>query len=326
ERDAADIAISLSLAEEYASKHGAAFLFFVAPNKNTIYPQFMPDRYSPADSDDNCDLLYAALTQRGVSCLDLRPVFCNTEDTIYHRLDSHWNNTGAVIAEREILTSLGIDGVDRTAEEFEIRNDFSADLYEMAFPSGKISDEQRYYNLAPITENGTSEDIVYETSSDSAPGSLVMFRDSFGNALAPFLARDFGSAVFSRSVPYDATEIVEAQASALVIELAERNIINLKNRAIIFPAPVRDIDLPEKTFETEFTVSVAESDGLICITGNISLARDSGTPIYAIADGTVYEASPVGNGENAFTLYLENTPSDISLVLTIGGEKYIVHQ
>ena len=36
------------------------------------------------------------------------------------------------------------------------------------------------------------------TKADGKSGSLVMYRDSFGNALLPFIAEAFGDAYFSR--------------------------------------------------------------------------------------------------------------------------------
>ena len=46
--------------QEYAASRGAQLLFVCAPNKNTVYPEFMPARYVRSTSERNLDRLLAS--------------------------------------------------------------------------------------------------------------------------------------------------------------------------------------------------------------------------------------------------------------------------
>ncbi len=67
--------------------------------------------------------------------------------------------------------------------------------------------------------------MIISTANDGGNKSVLMFRDSFGNALYPFAANDFEQARFSRALPYDLTDI--GAYDLVVIEIVERNIGNL---------------------------------------------------------------------------------------------------
>ena len=322
-RQAANIAISLSLAREYAEKSGADFLVAVAPNKNTVVPEHMPGRYGLSGSGGALELLYDALEEYGVSYVDLRDAL-TAED--YHRLDSHWNNRGAAKAAKAVMDALGRPGADWSGTSYEERRDFSGDLYGMLYPLGTERDLQQYYELPAFSESGTPEDIRYETENSDGSGSLLMYRDSFGNALSPFLAAEFESARFSRSVVYDLTSVAKDGRDAVIVEIAQRNSGSLAGREIVIESPARDMAVPTETREIGFTVSKTAKGSLTAVTGFFDPAWcDEGARIFALMGGTVYEALPVG--EDSFALYLpEGAADSIRLILTSGGEWFITEE
>ena len=325
ERQAENLAVRLRLAEEYAESCGADFLFVPAPNKNTVFPGYMPGRIAPG-SGGAMDLLLGALAAEGVSALDLRETLHDAGDS-YHRLDSHWNNRGAAAAELAVMTALGRDGTDWSGAAYEERRDFSGDLYGMLYPLGTERDLQQYYELPAFTASGTAEDIRYETENPGGSGSLLMYRDSFGNALSPFLAAEFENARFSRSVVYDLTSLREDGRDAVILEIAQRNLRSLATREIVFPSPLRDTAIPTETREIGFDASAEQSGSLLAVKGSFDPACcDGGTRIYALAGGAVYEACPTD--EASFALYLpgDAAPGSIRLILTSGGERFITEE
>ena len=52
-----------------------------------------------------------------------------------------------------------------------------------------------------------------------------MFRDSFGNALYPFMAEDFREATITRQMPYPLAQV--QAGDTVVVEIVERNLANL---------------------------------------------------------------------------------------------------
>ena len=64
--------------------------------------------------------------------------------------------------------------------------------------------------------------MIITTENQSGVGKVILFRDSFGNALHEFFANDFSEAVISRAFPYDVSDI--EGADLVVVEIVERNI------------------------------------------------------------------------------------------------------
>ena len=112
------------------------FLFTVAPNKNTLYPENMPGYYSKKESEErNLEKLTSMISESSLKYCDLLNVLSQSEEVLYHKQDSHWNNKGALIAYNSILSSIekshdDYDGVDAVRKK-----NFYGDLSKMLYPS-----------------------------------------------------------------------------------------------------------------------------------------------------------------------------------------------
>ena len=326
EREIRSAARCLALVQEYAQAQNASFLFTVAPNKNTLYPEYMPDRYLRSDTPGNAERLYDALRQEGVQYVDLKAAFRAEDRTLYQRLDSHWSNLGAALAHDAILDALGKNAARLYApEQFIAAQDHEPDLYPMLYPAGTEKDVQLYPEWAwhfsydkPIR---SVEDHIIRTICENASGTLLMFRDSFGNMLYPFMAESYGAACFSRAMPYELSLLETEHADTLVIEIVERNIGWLTQRAPILPAPTREISLPEVCDPTvRFTCAFTQTDsGMLCCYGNLDCTPDTDSPIWLVCGGTVYEASPAGEGDFPFTAFLPKQPASLQIMFLRNG-------
>ena len=65
------------------------------------------------------------------------------------------------------------------------------------------------------------------TTRGGGEGKLLMFRDSFANAMIPFFASSSLEARFERAVPYRIDLLDTYSADCVIIEIAERNIRTL---------------------------------------------------------------------------------------------------
>ena len=113
----------------------------------------------------------------------------------------------------------------------------------MLDPAGSEPEERlRYFEPSweYLTETVSPEENYIRTACASGEGKLLMYRDSFGNSLLPYLAEHFGEAVFSRVVPYTMTELVSPGADVLIVEKVERHLPTLAEIAPVMSAPVRD--------------------------------------------------------------------------------------
>ena len=309
---------NLALLQEFCAQQGTSFLFVCAPNKNTIYPEYMPGQYRKTEQVSDLDRLEQALTQQGVSFCDLRKALSGRESLTYYRTDSHWNGYGSALACDAILAALGRES-SLAGEPFTLQP-HTGDLYQMLYPaSGK---QEQGLSLARAREFqyvGTvrgADDQLIRTQSDGS-GALLAFRDSFGNALHADLAEAFQTAVFSRAMPYDLSLMQDARPNAVLVELVERNLRWLASRPPLLPAPEREA--PEAQPGNQ-TVSVRQStssyDGLLVYTGTFDgLTPDKDSPVYAVLDGVCYEACPTAEG---FQL-LATAGSELSLLVRTSG-------
>lgn len=308
DREIWSAAHSLALFQEACETQGATFLFTVAPNKNTLYGEYMPDRYPVADRETDLSRLTAALAEENVLYADLLTPLLDQEEILYRKQDSHWTQKGAALAGDTILVALNREESAYFAGPFEEAWQAKGDLYEMLFPAGEELDRDevcaRDFTFTYITPIRSAEDTQIRTACPKKTGSLVMFRDSFGNALYPFLAESFGAACFSRVTPYDITCIQQEQADTVVIELVQRNLDWLITRPAIFPAPERDLDRSgacPADLELTLTAEACGSlPGFLTVQGEWSgICPDTTSPLYLLWGDTVYELTPTG--ENRFS-------------------------
>lgn len=308
---------TLALLQEYAESRGGDFLFTAAPNKNTLYGEYMPTRTRLGGASD-LDRLETALDAMGVSYLDLREVFAQQSEPLYFRTDSHWNAKGAALAADAILAALGRQS-DFYAAAVPAGNTHRGDLYEMLYPAGKMLEAD--FAHAPgfsFTANTENPDRVTITTENAAgEGALLCYRDSFGRNLYPYLAESFAAAEFSRRNAYTAETLPDG--GALVIELVERNLRYLVEYDSLAPAPVREISLAD----------AAEGAGRALLTEAVGTAghtvfsgiwdgvtADDDSNVYILSDGTLYEAVPRPNG---FILSLpDGSPIDAVYAATDG--------
>lgn len=220
---------SLASMAEYAAQHGAEFLFVCAPSKAEIYPEMLPARFEAA-GESECDRLFAALSQRGVRYADLRPALAaaKEETLIYHRRDSHWNGRGAAAAFGGITSALGVSAPD--FGEFTRSSDFAGDLDRLLYPGEVRYDDDETQDMtgryAFMSAYSTPMDMTISSRS-AGEGALLIFRDSFANALIPYLASTFGEVRFERTNPYRLELLNSFRADTVIVEIASRNLRDL---------------------------------------------------------------------------------------------------
>lgn len=234
---------NLGIIQSYAESNGAQFLFTIAPNKNTLYPDNMPYYYSCEVSDiHNRDLLSNALKESDVNYLDLFSVFEEQDEVLYFERDSHWNNKGALLAYNEIMTAIGKSHDDYSSADVIRKKDFVGDLSNMLYPVGGEAEYNYYYGTEDkytyVTDTESVEDALIKTNNPDAAGSLYMYRDSFGNALLPFFASSYKDATFTKAFPMILQSDLETnRPDTFVMELVERNIDWLITRPPVLPSP-----------------------------------------------------------------------------------------
>lgn len=301
DRELFSAARNLSLISEYCQSQGAAFLFTVAPNKNSLYWSNMPDLTLPsARRPHDAKRLAEALAEQGVAYLDFFALFQDQEETLYFKTDSHWNGKGAALAADEINRALGRSSgyFDGPFTQSEVHK---GDLYDMLYPAGEGLETDQVYGGELSFEYDvpirSAENLTIMTHG-GGEGSLLMFRDSFGNNLYPYLADSFDAALFSRSMPYRLDLVSQREADCVVAELVERNLRYLIQNVPVMPAPARELPEDFTVYGSGVSFKVEPSEDL---------------PGYSLVTGPL-----VSEGQELPEAVL-NSPA---LVLTSGGNYY----
>jgi hypothetical protein len=225
---------------------GAGYILVVAPDKQSVNPDRMPEWHGPSRAR-RLDQFLSHLRDKGceVPVLDLRPALRVTtaKEQIYFRTDSHWNDRGAYVAATEIVGEvrarfprLGIGDLPVPRVEGVIPGRVG-DLIPM-LRSGATEGESTETlgpRLAGVTALDLPQDRLFfpplRTVNPKGGPTLVMMHDSFGEALRPFVGWAFGESVHVwnelRSYGVMRYDFVAKVRPALVIhEQVERILMN----------------------------------------------------------------------------------------------------
>ena len=246
---------TIALMQEYTESKGCSYIFTVAPNKNTLYPENMPDNYLAAEGDTNIEHLRDKLAEmrtpdgQEINYVDLQKTFLEQDHVMYHKWDTHWNNEGAALACDQLLGSVGKDHYDYSNEPYTIEKNHKGDIWEMLYPTWNKMDEnviyQKEHTYTYVNPVESVEDMYIATACEGKEGSVVMFRDSFGNALLPYVADEYGTGLFLKGMPLNVKQVELSGANTLIYEVVERNIPNIIAYLPVMDAPFRGEDISE---------------------------------------------------------------------------------
>ncbi|HEY6237236.1 MAG TPA: hypothetical protein VIW69_19190 [Candidatus Elarobacter sp.] len=227
----------------WCARHGARYVFLLAPNKSTIYSQELPPgmtRVTPTPADRLLPLLRA----RGIRTIDPREalIAASRKGEVYSKGDTHWNDAGAYVAYRATIAALhdarardtiapstirayaepadgdllGMSGVADFVRNHWVRYDFPRRAHAIAV-AADASDPAR----AAFARQTTILD-------DSTLPVAVVFGDSFSEQLAPFLAESFRRMTvlhhLTNAIHFDRRTVETEHPSIVIQELVERTI------------------------------------------------------------------------------------------------------
>lgn len=330
---------TLALQNDYLARLGIVSYFMVAPNKASIYGEYMPTYFKDIGERSNLDQLLSM--DLAMPFIDLRtPILAykaKTDLKLYHLKDSHWNNLGAAVGYEEMLKALGYPSLSLLSQTPTLSVDWKGDLTTMLYPSHVVYDQQYNYALPEefifTRAIRDFDDLEIESTNKSRSGNLMMFRDSFANALVPFLSDSFGRVNYSRVFPYDYRKVEKLDPDQVVIEIAERN-LNwlLQSTPILVVYPVKRLTKPSSDIISSYTVTQIEASGYSFLNvryDDQSLGKQI-TSVRIVCDVGEYDAFPIYQDadfeddkiEYGFSLYTQNKLdlNEIDVLVEIEGK------
>ncbi len=249
--------------DAWAKENGIKLYLVIAPNKSSVYPEYVPDSITAA-STTNADAVVQHLAQNSsVEVIDLRQPLINAKgeygDTLFYKYDTHWNNNGGFVGYSEIMRRVNEDVADAytlNKGDFNV-TDYETYMKDMAYYLGyysKYTDYGPVYTLksgmtATIGEkesdgfwgqfrfcarwkDGYSDAlkyITYENTYNEGAPSLYVYRDSFAVSLVHFLKDSFHNSVFDWSYDFNKQEILASGADVVIMEVVEKQLAEFTN-------------------------------------------------------------------------------------------------
>lgn len=246
---------------DWLQRRGIAYLFVVAPDKHSIYPEYLPEYVRKPSREVLADLVMAGVPGRGLPVLDLRPAMLESKtrygDMVYAKTDSHWSNLGCYDGYRVIMDALArqtgplkplalrsyqasagpaynLEGLLGLRKHYKMKDVHIRLECDHASPAMRA----REFSGAPAPWSGTDE-VHYNArlivSNGEALNRLRVFalRDSFGNRLSVLLNQSFSEVLYTHynreSLNFEIVDLLlDFRPDVLLFEMVERNLAEVK--------------------------------------------------------------------------------------------------
>lgn len=240
--------------QELCDKRGIRLQFLLLPNKEQVYPEYMPT-YGIEDTRKRVGRFVDYVREHSdvniiypIQKLRQADIYWQT----YHKYDTHWNHAGAFVGTQALYEALGMPAADLHDLEISRCDATTSDLILLGgLDASQYPAEYDYaINYRPeitLTEiqGGMQPTDTYIAQSDCGNDkNLVFIGDSFRCFMIDYLVKDFSHSVITyRETPDNRTdypeEVVEGirNADILVMESVERYDYRL------FPAIQRVIEI-----------------------------------------------------------------------------------
>jgi len=237
------IAANLTDAKRQLAERGTEFIVYIAPSKERIYSEYMPDYLGEPAQICMLDQVISYLR----SHTDVK-VICPLEEImnykqehpqqyLYYQTDTHWNDLGAYIGAKVLLRELGIEipALDQ--------------LETVSLPAGWC-DLTSLLNVWNMEEHGAAtviygedlrepESVPYEyngriefENQGVSQKRFFMHQDSFGAMMAPYIKPHFSHSLMINNIDYDPEQMWADDPDVYVLEVTERYVRRLRNRIL----------------------------------------------------------------------------------------------
>lgn len=239
DEELAHIADNLSGIQEKLAEQGTEFVVFIAPSKERIYSEYMPDYLGePAEMcmvSQIMDYLHVHTNIRLVYPYEELVAYkeAHPQQLLYYRTDTHWNDLGAYVGTKALLAELGIESVPLAQVDMTEKKNSKYDLASLLNVWGIHEDGVAKVVSAAGNEPKTLSYDYYgrsEYEMEGAPAfSLFMHNDSFGAEMAKHLKYNLSHTLLMHHTEYKPEQIWAEKPDVFVLEVAERYIRRLRN-------------------------------------------------------------------------------------------------
>lgn len=219
------------------SKGVSEFVLFIAPNKERIYSEMMPDYYrAPAEQYRTGQLIEYLKTNTDLRIVypyeELKAAKEDLSQQVYYRLDTHWNEIGGYVGSCALLEELGVDMTPVKELTIEETEPTICDLADMIHLREVLNTDADYvisgYDIygMQLEKHDLNGECIYRCS-EGDERSLFMIRDSFANAMDDYVASRFSSSCMVHHSVNPVESLEREQPDIFVYEIVERRVSSL---------------------------------------------------------------------------------------------------
>lgn len=218
---------------KFAEK-GINYIVAIAPNKNTIYSEYLPERIRKNRSRTRLEQFCDYMDQHSsLKVLDLsRPLSKEKSKLpLYWATDSHWNSFGAYVGYREIMKR--ISGYYPNTGVIELDGHLAV---ERRANGGDLARILFIQDVWPEKNDTVFRVELKRTSSQL--NKLVFRHDSFGDGLYPYLKKHFKNITSAAPfAPFRFDEIMRERPQIVLHLFAERYLIQAVHDDFFYKEP-----------------------------------------------------------------------------------------
>ena len=210
----------LILFRDELKKRNIELVLFIAPNKESIYYEFIP-QYIKLKDISTIDKLVSYLKEN----TDINVIYPKYEMLkyknkyeLYYKEDVHWNSIGGYIGYLELMKALNMTNELVPIENVKILKDDSLDQYKLTNYTKNhfriIEGANKHYY--------SKQDNYYSFSKSDITNSknILFIRDSYGYHMFNYIASSFNSTIFLHRSIFNIDYIKERDINLVVLEYA----------------------------------------------------------------------------------------------------------
>lgn len=224
---------------QWLAERGIRYLMVIAPEKQTIYPEYLPEYLQRNKGRTRFDQIRDSIVQGypgldPLAFLDLKDALLRQKKRhqIYYRTDTHWNFRGGLVCYEEIAKRLSAWFPDITPkprsffQELVIPNEEGGDLLQQVNAHGVLREDRPIFQPQYVCSGRWPVETIktsipaFGMGCEEARHKAIVFRDSYFNYVLPFLSEHFAEIIYIWN-GYDQTivqQMIETFHPDVVIE------------------------------------------------------------------------------------------------------------
>ncbi len=252
---------------EGLARLGIPYLFAVPPSKETIHPEYLPATDPPLRDPRPVGQLREALAGSDVRIVDMHAPMraaARAGAELYYRRDCHWNFAGALVASQALLAALretgfpdaSLDEREPCYEDVSVKGDLTG-KERVALVDGRLVPAtpemepvvrepdrkpifaalglSRVETPARLKVSKTRETVILANERRPTGPRAIVYRDSFGDYLQPFVSSAFSQTAWLWTRTIDMPLIKRERPDVVIQVVAERFLAQI---------PYGDVKLP----------------------------------------------------------------------------------